>query len=377
MDKIAFIADVHVANHRQHGGKTISGINERCRLALDALHKACWMARDADAKCLVVLGDLFDTSRPEPQVVTGVQEALAGFHFASGGVVYIIAGNHDLVSMEPGDHALGPLACSHVEIINGGECRVVDRPPVQLVLASFSVEPALDWLRKAVISALPNLAPIGRRVLCLHAGISDAETPPWLRDCADQVPVDLLTQAMEGSKFDLTMAGNWHDHRSWTIGNSKVIQAGALVPTGWDNPGLNGYGGVYIVDASNPGNNCQRLEVGGPRFVTAKFGQDTELLRELHGKIGQNKVFMRYKCRPEEAAGALQTLDNLKGYNMIHAGEVVVHKDVAVAERAAEAARSAGTLEEALAGYCGTLEVPAGVDSKEVLERSRNYLKCG
>lgn len=101
MSFISFIADTHIANHRRFAGESRACINVRCHTTLNSLEQAVESARGT----LVVLGDIFDTVRPEPQVIAAVQLALWETH-----TTFLLLGNHDMVSTQPGDHALGPLA---------------------------------------------------------------------------------------------------------------------------------------------------------------------------------------------------------------------------------------------------------------------------
>ena len=56
---VCFLADLHVANHKRHGGPVKAGINRRCQHVLDALESAYKRAERLDAKAVVILGDLF------------------------------------------------------------------------------------------------------------------------------------------------------------------------------------------------------------------------------------------------------------------------------------------------------------------------------
>src|SRR5882724_6254079 len=104
--RIAFVADPHIANFPAHGGPAIAGINRRCQLTLDTLELAAAKANALDCECFVVLGDLYDTTRPLPQIETAVRKRLSKFD----GFVLLLMGNHDRNSGLAGDHALGPTA---------------------------------------------------------------------------------------------------------------------------------------------------------------------------------------------------------------------------------------------------------------------------
>jgi hypothetical protein len=166
---IGFIADVHVGNHRQHGGSVNAGLNDRCRSVLSALCRAKEQASAAGCTALVVLGDLFDTDQPNPQMIAAVGGALVGpLH------TQILMGNHDRASGAPGDHALG--WARQVEMLD-----VVEFPQVAalgevgtLLLVPFRPGDPREWLPD-VVADLAEKAPKGRRrVLCVHLGLRDA-----------------------------------------------------------------------------------------------------------------------------------------------------------------------------------------------------------
>ena len=65
---VAFVADVHLWNHRRCGGPVKAGINRRGAQTLNALHYAADLAAGMGAAALFVAGDLFDAVNPPPQL---------------------------------------------------------------------------------------------------------------------------------------------------------------------------------------------------------------------------------------------------------------------------------------------------------------------
>ena len=106
---IAFVADVHLWNHRRCGGPVSAGINQRGQKILDALNYAADLALKKGASSLFVAGDLFDAVNPPPQLISRTIDALKRKNLN----IFVLAGNHDRASNQPGDHALGPLASVH------------------------------------------------------------------------------------------------------------------------------------------------------------------------------------------------------------------------------------------------------------------------
>ncbi len=351
MTLVAFIADVHLGNHKRFGGPVESGINRRCRQALTTLEAAITLARSEGADTLVVLGDLFDSVRPEPQLVAETQRI-----FAAMPSTLVLMGNHDMVSAAPGDHALGPLAPV-------GGLFIVDRPAVhpvrsagiELVLVPFRPGPAREWLADDVDQLLAGKAPTAPRVLCLHLGLENPDTPHFLKGAPDSIRPELLDKVMDAHGIAWAVAGNWHSRRYIKLGGGRsAFQCGTLVPTGWDNPGMDNYGTLALFDASQKTTDqLGWIEVPGPRFVTAT---DTELAT-ITGSIAGEAGWALYARRPvgdtAELGPVARSIDEAVAAGVLAGGEVKLD-DVparAAAQQAAAAARSAGTLREAVIGY--------------------------
>lgn len=364
MTKIAFVADLHVANHKMHGGPVVAGLNTRCRLVLKALAAACVRANELGCGALVVAGDVFDYTTPEPQVIAATSEAMACFD----GHVYLMVGNHDQVSAAPGDHALGPLA-------RAGSVTVVERPQhvrfagVNLFLVPFYPGAAAqDYLADALAWDKEAPRPPGNSVLCTHLGITDEDTAFFLRDARNAMPADVLRNL----GFSAVFSGDWHSRAQWYDGS--VMQVGALAPTGWDNPGVDGYGTLAVYDSEFSGEEraVSWEVVPGPRFLVGP--QDEEELRRL--RDAGCTVFVRLKADADSTPMALAWLQDAKEKGLVHAGEARMD-DAAVSEQAssaARAARSATTLEDAVTRFCAEVGLAPDVDREEVTTRVRRYL---
>lgn len=354
---IAFLADLHAANHRRHGGPKESGINRRCRQVLDTLKRAIERVNARHCDALVILGDLFDTTCPEPQIVAEVQQILK----CAGMPVSILMGNHDLVSSAPGDHALGPLA-PVAKIIDDGVMLQVGE--LGLCCVPFQPGPAADWLPSRL--AMWNPQPDRQTALLLHLGLASDDTPMYLRGAHDSVPVELVAGLCKQYGFRACFAGNWHAHRVLRK-KPLICQVGALAPTGYDNPGIDGYGTVVYWD----GNGMEVEVVPGPRFMKLSSGDEWDP-EEAEGC----DVYAQIKAAPDATSAALANLEGAVGDGLVVAGEVVPDQAVVreAARRAATVARAADTLDEALAGYIENMTVAEGVDRAVVLERAKGYL---
>lgn len=380
---LAFIADVHLGNARWRGGVSMSGINRRCAYVLDVLARAVALANERGASGLVVLGDLFDTSRPTPQVITEAIKAFAAAH----GRVYALVGNHDQESGDDGDNALGPLGFAP-------SLNVVERPTVawcgsaELWLMPFRNGAASEWL-PAALDTLATAAEsaaerrshaLVARVLCLHLGIADDTTPPWLQGAHDAIHVKELVALCKAHGIAQVFCGNWHERRSWVLDGVSVQQVGALAPTGFDNPGLQGYGTVAVW---RPGRvDCE--ELSGPRFVKVSTpGGWASLLSALRaertggGNVGAYPpVFVRREVGDAaelDEATALMREETTLG--MLAGGEVIPSTKAAEArtEEAVRVVKRSESLAQAVEGYVAGMGLPEA-SARAVRELAMAYI---
>lgn len=333
--KIAFIADVHLGNHKRQGGRVTASLNERCQKILHVFEHALQHAEEEECDAMVVLGDLFDRHNPLPQLVAETLRRL----LKTGLPTIMLVGNHDQVSTAPGDHALTPFAAAGHEDIT-----VVEAPRVvaidsshessRVLCAPYQPGPVKDWLPQ-LMQQHANQAD----VLALHLGIYDDATPSYLRGTEGAVQAQELADLCHTYGFRVVLAGDWHERRTWEFsyddGKSPVtlMQVGALVPTGWNNPGMDGYGTVAFWD----GKRLSFSALPGPRFVT----------------------------RPPTSATA----------NDVYLDELMdmAASKVAAAE-AAKAARSGTTFLEALAAFVDKMDLPESVDRKALLTKVKDYV---
>lgn len=80
-----------------------------------------------------------------------------------------------------------------------------------------------------------------------------------------------------------------------------VMQIGALIATGWDNPGLYGYGTVAFWN----GERLSWEELPGPRFCTVRSDEEEKAVVAEAAKLGHNLFLRRYYTgdRPETPPG--------------------------------------------------------------------------
>lgn len=329
MGKVAFCADIHIGNHRKFGGAFKSGVNQRCRMVLDTLEAAVKRAQEAGCSSFYVLGDLFDDSKPSPQIISEVGRIFENTDM----LVFVILGNHDQVSHEPNDHALGPLRMLR------NVCVIEDHYLTDYeALISFKNQSTVDLL-KSTLKKHPATAHGSVKYMGVHMGVSDNDTPEWLlKNPADFITADQLARIAKKNQFTHVFAGNWHNRLEVEHNGIQIIQIGALCPTGFDNPGLD-YGYVDILDTVS--GNRDLLTIPGPRFLTAHFNQHWEI------HTNSDKTFLRMKCRPGDMKAATAYVQDLKAKGSILDGEVVTeHEETRHAVDSAVQATNAGFTKE-------------------------------
>jgi hypothetical protein len=374
VSKLAFVADVHLGNPKRHGGQMRAGLNDRCRRTLAVLRDAVDCALDKGATGFVVLGDLFDTAQPSPQLIAATQDIFEDAKRRDCEVV-VLMGNHDQAGPAQGDHALGPL---------GPVATIVDRPqvlsraawPCDLWAVPFRPGVAATWLPEAVRELRVRTTQAVKRrvppVMGIHLGVRDANTAIWLSQSADAIDVSKLSDLCASFELRAAFAGNWHNHHRWSFvwpdeeSEADIVQVGALVPTGWNNPGLRGYGGVALWD----GKQVEMTTLPGPRFL--RVG-----LSELDEIDPSTDLCLQVVVGPDEMADAAARIDALRAASHIGPSEVVVDDAVtnAQARSAADAARSSETFSESVAGYLASMPLDEGCDRASVTARVLAYLK--
>ena len=355
-------------------------MNRRCREHLASLRSA--YQRAVALKCVVfgVLGDLYDNERPPPQMTAAVQDIFPlpeeDTPAANHPLGIILLGNHDMESTEADDHALGPLQ---------DRCVIVDAPwrrsapawRCELALIPYEPGPAKDWLPKRM-KALLSGAKTQTRVLGIHLGIMDEQTPKYLQDAEDAIDIRTLEQLCREHSVSYVFAGNWHNQRVWKRGDLRIVQVGALCPTGWDNPGIDEYGNLVILDTET--GMVSNEIIPGPRFlklIEPDAAAWSAMNTTIHTAAEQgHRIYL-------EVRAAVAQLDSLREQLLQWQSDGIIagfdarpsEKEAqAAAKRAADAVKSVSGLEERLAKYIENSAFPPGVDPQRVHARVRRYL---
>lgn len=278
----AFCADVHLGNMRSYARPWMGSLNSR---AMHSLAAFAGFMRGCSGTQPVVCGDLFDYPNPEALLLAKLTEIPELYNSVQ------LLGNHDQHSQVPGDNALTALrvgvAVTKPHVIADRLMLVPFAPgvtPYDLIVGAFRQHGAA-W-------STPS-----PHYMAIHAGIADDGTPGFMLHKKDEyIHVSELADLMDQYDIDICFAGNWHEPRSWKLMSAgkprRIIQCGALCPTGFDNEGLL-YGLSYTtqrIDAWTRGASPPTLMLTrGPRFVTLRENEPI-LLRVIESYLRLRQI---------------------------------------------------------------------------------------
>ena len=371
MTRVGFIGDVHVANHKKFGGQTVGGVNSRCEHVLSSLRSATTIAQVENVESLVILGDLFDTPKPAPQLIRQVQEILERIP------TIILAGNHDQCSDAPGDNALAPLY-PVAEVIDFPD--VVDLGDLNLIMVPYHSGNYTKHLQDQATLLCKQAKGGATKILCFHAGISDERTPAFLRESQAAITRDKLFDLLDKTDIRMSFAGHWHNAKAWARGEKDIFQAGAFVPTGFGDQGTD-YGTLYVYDTET--GIVEFHPVPGPRFLDVALDQDITTIAAPSQGLEGCTLYVRINVDESEIALGETILKAGVDARAIENGELNISKEASkkACREAAVAAASSDNLEEALNAYTGAMSL-SNVDPfdepearMEILSMAIEYLR--
>jgi DNA repair exonuclease SbcCD nuclease subunit len=332
-----------------------SGVNQRCLDVLDTVEGAVAVAKREGASYLVIPGDLYDTKNPSPPVQAAMQVQLTEIH------TIVIKGNHDSVSTDVGDHALGPLQ-PVATIVD--EPRVMGIGNTDLVCIPFMPGRPKDWLpyRLADLKRTNDDA-----ILAMHMGVYDGDTDEFLRVAEDAIDVQLLIELCRANRIQTAVVGNWHWPQDWHSddGDVSVYQIGTLAPSRFTDEGLD-HGNVVIVEEE-----VQRFQVPGPRFFKVGSKSDLAKLQPI-----DMPAYVKAEVVPEELTEVrqmLQEMDWLRGWEAFPNRKA----DREAAKTASKSAAAAPTTRRAVAKFVKNMPLDSDIEREEVEKVSIGYLQGG
>lgn len=371
MAKLAVVADVHVHNHGAAVDPPgVDGLNLRATQTLRVMERAVEKAAGEECTHLVVAGDLLHVPRPEPAIVHAIGRVFQQATDAGMDVV-LLRGNHE----ESGARIGGArVAWSALDVFA--------YQPRVFIIDSFQEQHfSIGSERQTSVAFVPagqewqmEDAPPAR-IIIAHVGLSDESMPNYLRGGLDVAKLYKLLSVGRSGPL-LFLAGDFHSHKRWVFGEHDYVQIGALVPTGWNNPGIASYGSVIIVDTSNP-KAWYRHVLEGPRFVEEFNDSVVHELQTVWPKTWQ-AILDRKLGAAIWAANRAPTAEPaqpvLTGGGAQRAGER--RQAVAAARAAAASAQAASSLQGAAAAFVGSMKLDEGVDREVVTNRVLEVLRA-
>ena len=316
MSNIVVGFDLHNACFKRHGGPRKNGVNRRGELCLGTTRRLVDFANEHDAH-LVVAGDLIDDPGPvQPQFAARLRDELARCR----GGVSLMLGNHDMTA--DGDHSLGIYESPSCSIANDISWLTPSDSSWSLNDRQFSLSNAclVPFHRDVRDERVRDVS-----LLVGHFGVFDDSFPPWAQRSKGAWHVDRLFEFMKERNVSACMLGDWHQRKIWIDGNPAhaeplafrvdgvtalssppneriIMQGGALNPTGFDNPGLHGYGTAALWD----GERLSWQELPGPRFCVVRSDAEERSVVDEARRLGHNLFLRRYyegKEKPEAPVG--------------------------------------------------------------------------
>ena len=299
---LAVIFDPHFWPHRRHGGPLVKGINRRGSLCLDVGRRVVETVNQKRAS-LIVAGDLVDSAGP---VSPSFAFALRGMLGRSREPVTLMLGNHDMNA--EGDHALG-IYTQRDDWTEVQVCEEIGFSQTGRYISDhgygFNDDFCMVPFHRDITDPRVHDVPL----VISHFGIYDDSFPAWTKKAKGAWHVDALFAFMEERNIKCLLAGDWHSRRLWMDGERQgsapgspiqigadadrvILQGGALCSTGFDNPGLHGYGTLAFWDTDEHRLSWQ--EMPGPRFCVARSEEEEQAIVEEARSLKHSLFLRRY-----------------------------------------------------------------------------------
>lgn len=229
MFRILHLADLHLGWEPRFMPADRAAERRRRRDSL--LRRAVDFALDPENRVglVVIAGDLFETHRPEPDLVASVLAELRRLERA-GVPVVTVPGNHDEITYPdsvyrryagewPGVLVRNPLP-AHVVALRVGD--------VPVHLYSLAYTGGLTPTRPP-LADFPRLDEAGFHLAVFHGTLGE-----WGGDRS--LPLD--REALARAGYDYVALGHIHQHLEERLGNTPAVYCGAVEGKGFDDPGV-------------------------------------------------------------------------------------------------------------------------------------------
>jgi len=373
---IKIIADVHIGNHSRFGGEKSCGLNRRCRETLGVLEKAVSSLDYHDR--LHVAGDLLDSAKPDPRIIYATREVLKRHHCIE--YSRILVGNHEQSSTEDFDHSLA-LLDDHNDYSPSvvSQAQTIGNAAAGASIAFYPFSPST-----APSDMLRGHGKHHATIAIAHFGIEDSETAPYLRS-SGTIRFDALHDVAQECGLSAIVCGDWHAHKLWRFDDCEIVQVGALVPTGFNNPSTieqlapenDPYGSIISYEERRPtGRRITREVIPGPRFVKTRSSADVARAYEAAMEFGHT-LYLEVESSDFDKMGPfLESHLGKSGEKGCYYSMVGDRKsDRKKNHSAAKAAKNSATVSGALMEYVQNLPLPNGIDAAKVYQIAAQCVK--
>lgn len=318
--KFLHISDIHL-------GKRLFG----CSLAVDhehILNQILALAARSDVDAVLIAGDVYNRSSPQPDAITQFSTFLTALAALSKPVL-IIRGNHDGEAQLA--YAAPILAAANIhinEIFSGSTTRVVlsdAHGPVHIHLLPF-IKPAqarkffpdekIETYADAVSAVLAHadIDPAARNILVTHQYVLGAQTSDSEERSiggVDQIPPAVF------SAFDYVALG--HLHKSQTLAHGRIRYCGAPLVFSFDECSQNKSATIVTIGRKGVPNDFEYIPFEPLHPCRRLEGALAELCAQPRSE-DYVQIHLTDKIRPLDPVGTLKlTYPNLLNLTFAHA----------------------------------------------------------
>jgi len=215
------ISDIHMSNRLPYAKETRTGVTDRLEDQLRLWEHVGAVVVEKRIDRVLILGDLFDSSRPDPITLKATAAALSSL--SRRVPVYVLPGNHDANDpVRGGDFSIEVFASLKLKRLRCmlGQTDVPDLPWIRFWPVEFATISATRDVLKRIRRTLKKERR-EQEILLLHNSIIGCQHENWKCD-AGLTP----EEATEG--FDATYAGHFHTSQRFGPDGTGLFLGGPL-----------------------------------------------------------------------------------------------------------------------------------------------------
>lgn len=354
----AVLSDIHCHTWTVFSSIDHDGVNSRLRIILNEWERCARELIKAGGKYMIIPGDIFHVRGSiDPEVLNPVQATVQKI-MDMGIVILSIPGNHDLKGRDTTE--VGSAIQNLRNLFSSeGSFDVFNEPKLyKPVDAEYSFA-FVPWQssKEDLLASLQSIAnAVGNDVdtldVFIHAGI-DGVLPG--------LPAHGLTDVeLAAFGFKRVFAGDYHNHK--VMQGGKVISVGATTHQTWRD--LDSKAGFLLCDASS----IKFMDTHAPKFIDVSGQNEDDMALMCDGN------YVRFR-------GGQMTQEDIKELRefFVKNGALGTSIQVPVAATATQRTgvtpvKQGQTVEQSVAGYIDTAEIPTEVDRDQVKKQAAEVL---